>query len=112
MTTPYTECNALLAVVNEDYDAARFIIADMLPGERRALITQAHVLADLIQQHNRLMFAVGRPCMWSPRGSRCNHPVTGYTNVRGVPYGICAMHRYIAVDEGHIVFDTPTEVAL
>lgn len=48
--TPFAETEALLAVQQDDWDEARRIIADMLPGERESLGRAACNLHDIIRQ--------------------------------------------------------------
>lgn len=106
--TPYVEANALLAVIEDDLDTARAVIAGMLPGERRALIAQAHQLADLCQEHDRIRAAAGGPCYWR----YCGQPSSGYIFIRNTPRGICRGHRAEVVDHDHTVYEPPTEVTL
>lgn len=111
--TPFTESNALLAVIRDDLDEARRIIATMLPGERRALVRQAYQLADLINEHDDIVAAASGPCRWGTRhlGS-CGKPSSGYIDFRGHPRGICQGHRGVAEEDGYTVHEPPTEVKL
>jgi hypothetical protein len=49
--TPFTESEALLAVVRGDLNEARRIITTMLPGERRRLVIRARMLVRLCQEY-------------------------------------------------------------
>ena len=49
--TRFTESEALLAILSEDPGTARRIVAEMLPGERRALTQAAEELARLCRYH-------------------------------------------------------------
>lgn len=107
--TNFTEANALLAVIEGDTDTAREIIATMLPGERRALVNQAHQLADLIQERDRFMNIVNSPCRWY---RNCPAAIIGYYTCRGSHYGVCASHAHAARESGVTVHDLPQEVKL
>jgi hypothetical protein len=107
--TNFTEANALLAVIEGDIDTAREIIATMLPGERRALTTQAYVLADLLKERDRFMSIVNSPCRWY---RNCTDPVIGYYTCRGSHYGICERHAPAAHSSDLTVHDLPKEVTL
>lgn len=109
--TPYTESNALLAVVRDDLDEARRIIATMLPGERRQLTNQAHKLADLCQERDDLMTAVKR-CYWTGYRNTCLRPCVGYIIVGARPMGVCQLHQDDAKDRGFDLHELPTEVTL
>lgn len=55
--THFTESEALLAVVNGDYDEARAILAEMLPGElavlRRHATSLSGLCADVVREQAR-----------------------------------------------------------
>lgn len=48
--TKFTEANALLHVQAEDDDAAREVLNDLMPGERRILLKAVYRMADLIEE--------------------------------------------------------------
>lgn len=106
--TPYTESNALLAIVRGDTDLAREIVVNnLLPEERRALGRQAQELADLCEKVDREWRAAVGPCV-AVRG--CGIPSVGYFYVgkaRPFPYGTCAEHRVSVEGEGFIVREMP-----
>lgn len=103
------EAAILHAVIDEDFDRARELIAGMLPGERRALTGQAYVLADLLKARDRLM-AVGKgKCRWD---RDCRYAPAGYYLWLGSPVAICAHHRPEAQERDIAVLDLPTEVTL
>lgn len=104
----YTETTILLAVIVGDYDEAKRLIAEMLPGERRELIAQAHKLADLCQEHDRIREAASGPCVWK----YCGGPSSGYFYVTNTPRGVCTAHRPEVEDHGYVVFEPPDEVTL
>jgi hypothetical protein len=104
----YTETTILLAVIVGDYDEAKRLIADMLPGERRELIAQAHKLADLCQEHDRIREAASAPCIWR----RCGDPSSGYIYIADTPRGVCTGHRAEAFQHGYVVHEPPAEVTL
>ncbi|GAA1768454.1 hypothetical protein [Nonomuraea bangladeshensis] len=47
--TTFVESEVLFAIVNEDVDHARALLAEMLPGERRALEHHCMEIAGMIQ---------------------------------------------------------------
>lgn len=47
--TTFGESEILLAISNDDVDYARAILAEMMPGERRALEHQCEEVINLIQ---------------------------------------------------------------
>lgn len=51
--TPYTETEALLAVMNDDWDRCVELLAGMLPGELRRFEDQAYRLHQLIGSYGR-----------------------------------------------------------
>lgn len=71
-----TEALALHAVIEDDLDEARRIIATILPSERRALARQAHQLADLCGEVDRLQEIATGACRWA---RRCPSDAAGYT---------------------------------
>jgi hypothetical protein len=108
VTVSYTETNILLAVIVGDYDEAKRLIADMLPGERRQLILQAHKLADLCQEHDRIREAASGPCIWR----RCGGQSSGYIYITNTPRGVCIAHRAEAFQHGYVIHEPPAEVTL
>jgi hypothetical protein len=78
--TPFAETEALLAVMEEDEDAALEILDDMLPGERRAFMAhlnrlslladdtqrcpRCHRLVDIIKGVSRINFDNGERDNW------------------------------------------------
>lgn len=46
--TPYTEIEALLAVMNDDRERAQTLVEGMLPAERLGFYQQLGVLADIV----------------------------------------------------------------
>jgi hypothetical protein len=101
--TPFTEANALLAIIRDDTDEARRIIATMLPGERRQLSDQAGKLAKLISEHEQIIKACNNLCCW------CERPSDGYIFMPNIPVGICQQHRADAHDVGFEVHEPPTK---
>jgi hypothetical protein len=104
----FVETTILLAVIVGDYDEAKRLIAGLRPGERRTLIAQAHKLADLCQEHDRIREAASGPCVWK----RCGGPSSGYFYITNTPRGVCTGHRPEVEDHGYVVFEAPTEVKL
>ena len=51
--TPYTETEALLAVMNDDWDRCVELLAGMLPGELIRFEEQAYRLHQLISSYGR-----------------------------------------------------------
>jgi hypothetical protein len=109
MTTLSAEAAILHAVIDENLDEARKRIAEMLPGERRALANQAYQLVELIDEHEELMAAAQGQCRWY---RNCTDAVTGYYTCLGSHYGVCATHAPAAREAGMTVNPLPKEVQL
>lgn len=103
------ESAILHAVIERDFDQARKLIAGLLPGERRALISQAYQLADLGKERDQLMAVVNDKCRWA---RRCPNDLIGYYSYRGTPYGVCAEHKPDVESADFVVHDLPQEVKL
>lgn len=110
--TPFTESNALLAVIEGDLDEARRIIATMLPGERRQLISQANTLAELIRDHDAIMAARDTCDRWKRRQPGECGSVVGYIRRHGYPVGVCTRCQPLLAEVGIPVMDFPEEVVL
>lgn len=102
--TRFVEANALLAVMDEDFDMAREIIAGMYPGERQRVINAAHKLADLCQLHQSIVSAATGPC-WNY--SNCKNGASAYFMLRGVPAGVCMDCRETYIENGYTIFPAP-----
>jgi hypothetical protein len=110
--TQFTESNALLAVIEDDLDEARRIIATMLPGERRRLAEHAHKLADLLTEPDRIAEVLAGPCRWG----YCSQMSDAYIITSGRRgdrlFGICQRHRADARANDYEIHERPAEVVL
>lgn len=102
--TRFVEANALLAVMDEDFDMAREIIAGMYPGECQRVINAAHKLADLCQLHQSIVSAATGAC-WNY--SNCKNGAFAYTVHRGTPKGVCMDCREMYINSGYTIFPAP-----
>jgi hypothetical protein len=108
LVTPFTEANALLAVIRDDIEEARRIIATMLPGERRQLSDQAWKLAELIDEYDQIIKACNSRCCWDYRCTQSSNAYILLSRPNGI-YGVCQQHRADAHDAGFEVHEPPTK---
>lgn len=96
--TPYTETEALLAVMGDDQDGALELLAGMLPGELYGFRNQVHILNNLIAT----VRAVHRGCRFGFLD--CGKPAIGYYVIScDRPRGICTDHTESARELGYTV---------
>jgi hypothetical protein len=104
--TQFTESNALLAIIDDNPDGARAIVAGMLAGERITLARHAQTLVDLCERVQFEHEAAHGPCT-AIRG--CSRQSVGYFYMgrHRKPYGTCVTHRSDVEAEGFTVHTMP-----